>query len=502
MGIYDMRLTKNLLVNLATSILFTIVCVTFAYAQDDFPPPKPTPTPAIINETSPKTDWEYVKRGIKRTRENKWVEAYEDFSKAIELDPANPLFYYYRAVAFPTTELMNDREKSEKSIKDLNKAIELSPNYAEAYDMRGLIFQLQYDNASAASDFSKAIELSPKNATFYTHRMSHYQKAGKLKEAIEDATAVINLNPNDFLNYVVRGDLYFVQNRFADAINDYTKIIELNPPTATIGAAYYARGAAYFRMNKYKKAVEEFTHAINLEQDDPVYLVFTDRALAYRKLGKITLAKADELKVSMIKKSWKSPGLSENKTVLSKNMSQDKLEKDAKCYVIVYAEPFVKKERDELYFKKFQLLDICPKREPGLQYQEAKIKIHKDSKEIETSFEPIRTFADAAEAKEFMNKYGVQDESMLLNDLPKCKIIRVVNFPLQKRPNAKTTPTIALLDVCLPTEAKNRQHPVITFEENGKTVTRIFEVIKTFKSKKEAEKYALKNGITDVDFNK
>lgn len=179
----------------------------------------------------------------------------------------------------------------------------------------------------------------------------------------------------------------------------------------------------------------------------------------------------------------------------------DKLPKKAECYVIVYAEPFVKKEYDKIYLKEFQLLDVCPEREPGLQYQEAKIKIYRDGKYVETSFEPIRIFSNRAEAKEFQRKYGVRDESMLLMDLPKCKIIRVIGMPLQKRPDAKTTPTIALLDVCLPPEANNKAHPVISFEENGKKVSRIFEVIKTFKDRAEAKKYAAENGVIDMEFS-
>jgi hypothetical protein len=182
-------------------------------------------------------------------------------------------------------------------------------------------------------------------------------------------------------------------------------------------------------------------------------------------------------------------------------MSQNKFnDKDASCYVIVLAESFVKKEIDKIYVPKFQLLDICPKREKGVKYQESKITIKRDGKEIETSFDVLRTFETKAEAKEFAEKYGISDELMLLNEPPKCKLIRVIEMPLRKKNNKQTTPTIALLDVCLPPEARDFQHPLITFQENGKNITRIFEVVKTFADKAEAENYAKQNGITDVDF--
>ena len=182
-------------------------------------------------------------------------------------------------------------------------------------------------------------------------------------------------------------------------------------------------------------------------------------------------------------------------------MAQEKLEKAASCYVIVFAEPFEKKEFDKIYLPHFQLLDICPKRDPKLAYQEAKIKLKREGKEFETSFDVVKIFKNKAEAKKFADKFGVTDESMLLNEIPKCNLIRVIDMPLRKRNDKPTTPTIALLDVCLPPEANNIQHPVITFEENGKKVSRIFEVIKTFANKEEAEKYAKENGIVDIDFS-
>jgi hypothetical protein len=181
-------------------------------------------------------------------------------------------------------------------------------------------------------------------------------------------------------------------------------------------------------------------------------------------------------------------------------MSQEKLEKDVSCYVIVFEEPFVKKEIDKVYVPVFQLLDICPKRKKGLQYQGAKIVITRNGKKMSVSFDPIKTFADKTEAKAFQQKFGVADESMLLNDAPKCKLIRVIDMPLRKKNDKETTPTICLLDVCLPPEANNYQHPVITFIENGKKVTRIFEVVRTFENIAKAEKYAKENAVIDYNF--
>ena len=45
-------------------------------------------------------------------------------------------------------------------IADLNKAIELDPDYARAYNNRGIAYTDQGDYARAIADLNKAIELN------------------------------------------------------------------------------------------------------------------------------------------------------------------------------------------------------------------------------------------------------------------------------------------------------------------------------------------------------
>lgn len=179
-------------------------------------------------------------------------------------------------------------------------------------------------------------------------------------------------------------------------------------------------------------------------------------------------------------------------------MSQEKiLEKDKLCYVIRFVEPFVKKEFGVEYKKEFQLLDVCPKREKGLQYPGASIPIERDGKTISTQFDALRTFASEAEAREFAEKNNLTDTPFLpKND---CEIIRIIDFPLTKRPNAPKNPKIALLNTCLFDETVV-QRPSIEVMRMGKKQTRLFAVIKTFENKREAEKYAKANQLFDVNY--
>ena len=67
-------------------------------------------------------------------------------------------------------ETYTDRDKYEKGIEELNKAIQLDPDYAKAYYDRGLAYISLSQNQRAIRDFDKAIQLSPINGSDYTAR--------------------------------------------------------------------------------------------------------------------------------------------------------------------------------------------------------------------------------------------------------------------------------------------------------------------------------------------
>ncbi|MBM4432468.1 MAG: tetratricopeptide repeat protein [Chloroflexi bacterium] len=66
-------------------------------------------------------------------------------------------------------ELLDEGEYDE-AIDEFTKAIELDPAYADAYSNRGWAYAIteQYDRAIA--DYNRAIELDPQNASVYVYR--------------------------------------------------------------------------------------------------------------------------------------------------------------------------------------------------------------------------------------------------------------------------------------------------------------------------------------------
>ncbi len=83
---------------------------------------------------------------------------------------------------------------------------------------------------------------------------------------------------------------------------------------------------------------------------------------------------------------------------------------------------------------------------------------------------------------------------MVNND---CHIIRVITIPLTKKTGVIAERSIALLNTCINNEII-QQRPVIEVIRNEQKEFREYEVIRVFKNKVEAKRYAYENNLTDI----
>jgi len=102
--------------------------------------------------------------GTARAGRGDLLDAIVDFSKAIDLEPKNPLAYSARGNAkFNTGDL-------DGAVADHSKAIELDPTRRTPYINRGVVRVDQGDLQGAIADYTKAIELDPQSSTAFLNR--------------------------------------------------------------------------------------------------------------------------------------------------------------------------------------------------------------------------------------------------------------------------------------------------------------------------------------------
>jgi len=106
----------------------------------------------------------------------------------------------------------------------------------------------------AIMDYTKAIDIDPNYAKAYDNRGVAYAREGSLKRAIDDFTMAIATNLKDAEAYNNRGHAYAEQGNLSQSVFDYTHAIENN---AFYVKAYNNRGLAYFLLKEYKKAWDD-----------------------------------------------------------------------------------------------------------------------------------------------------------------------------------------------------------------------------------------------------
>jgi tetratricopeptide (TPR) repeat protein len=113
---------------------------------------------------------------------------------------------------------------------------------AESHIYRGHHNFLNGNYDEAISDYNRAIELNPEFSEAYYTRGSAYDRKGQYNHAIDDYTKAIELNPYFVEAYSNRGVANGIIGRYDRSISDLKKAIEIRPNFAD---SYYNRGSAY-----------------------------------------------------------------------------------------------------------------------------------------------------------------------------------------------------------------------------------------------------------------
>jgi|WetSurMetagenome_2_1015567.scaffolds.fasta_scaffold115174_1 tetratricopeptide (TPR) repeat protein len=102
---------------------------------------------------------DYYKNGIEKYVQKDFVGALSDLTIAIEMKPNFAEAYLSRGLLFG-----KEFHKYTKAIKDFTKAIKLKNDYAEAFYNRGVTYRILDDINKSCEDWHKAKELGFKEA--------------------------------------------------------------------------------------------------------------------------------------------------------------------------------------------------------------------------------------------------------------------------------------------------------------------------------------------------
>lgn len=91
---------------------------------------------------------------------DKYDQAVVSYTKAINLDGRNAVYYCNRAAAY------NKLGNFQQAIKDSNTAISIDPSYSKAYSRLGLAYSSLERHKEAKECYQKALEMDPENESY------------------------------------------------------------------------------------------------------------------------------------------------------------------------------------------------------------------------------------------------------------------------------------------------------------------------------------------------
>ena len=178
----------------------------------------------------------------------------------------------------------NSEEKNkhyQEAVKHFTNAIQQSPEPAEAYNGRGLVYLSKGELDNALADFNKAIELNQWSAQAYNSRSAVYRDKGDFDKALADSNKGIRLHPNDPQAYQGRGLAHLSKSDFDNAIADFSRAIALDPKSPEL---YNVLGSTYLSKGDFDNAIATLDEGIRLN---------SNHAPSYNARGTIYVFKGD-----------------------------------------------------------------------------------------------------------------------------------------------------------------------------------------------------------------
>lgn len=183
--------------------------------------------------------------GLVLHRQRDYINSQRTFKKALQLKPDYTEAYYNLGNTYL------DQRNFTDAVSCYKKALKFEPDYLDAYLNLALCLQSGGDVEGAVKAYRKALEINPNNAETHNNIGTLLEAKGQLQDAKAAFTAAVNLKPDYALALKNLGTTLSALEQYENALQVLGSAIELDP---TWAQPRYAIGQVYKILGDFEKA--------------------------------------------------------------------------------------------------------------------------------------------------------------------------------------------------------------------------------------------------------
>lgn len=207
----------------------------------------------------------YVISGLYNYKRGYYIDAIDNYNKAIQLDPAFSIAYFNRGIC--KKRMGNDRGYND----DFEKALDVDAGLANTYYNRGY-FETKDGGEGVNYDFNKATSLNKTFGSPYYRTASSKKLLTDYYNLFNEFTSNISLNTSDPDAIGNRANFLLLFGEYTPAVIDYNKALVLSPQVADY---VFGRGLARLLKNDNNMGCRDLKKSIDLGVDKASQLLNT-----------------------------------------------------------------------------------------------------------------------------------------------------------------------------------------------------------------------------------
>lgn len=170
-------------------------------------------------------------RGVRLLEDGHFEQAYNVFDSIVREEPRNAEAYARRGFAQLALGGITG------GLADINRALEINPDYALAHNYKGVVFGMNGIRDQAILEFTRAVELAPGLTEAYVNRGKIYLEMSDGESALADLDTALDLEPENAELLLIRAQTHLILGNTGRAEADLERVLSLPVDEATHAAA-------------------------------------------------------------------------------------------------------------------------------------------------------------------------------------------------------------------------------------------------------------------------